>query len=334
MALGGTQESIGFCEPMEQYRRIQVIDSHTGGEPTRVVIGGAPEFPGRTPGEIRDLLKADHDWIRSTCILEPRGHEAIVGAFLCEPTRDDCVAGVVFFNNVGYLNGCVHGTIGLAVTLAHMGRIGEGVHRIESPTGILSIEVTGHGQVTVRNVRSYRFKASVPVEVPGFGQVRGDIAWGGNWFFLIEAGSLVDVSFQNIELLKDFTCAVSASLKEAGVTGEDGGEIDHIEVFGPPVNPSGADSKNFVLCPGRAYDRSPCGTGTSAKLACLHADGKLKPGETWRQAGILDTIFEGSVEEAPGGGIIPTVKGSAFITAESELLVDDRDPFRFGIGDR
>ena len=217
------------------------------------------------------------------------------------------------------------------MTLAHLGRIGAGIHRIESTTGILSIEVTGQGQVTVQNVRSYRYKASVPIEVPGFGEVRGDIAWGGNWFFLIEAGSLIEVSFQNLDALTDFTCAIRESLETAGITGEDGGEIDHIEVFGPPSNPTEADSKNFVLCPGRAYDRSPCGTGTSAKLACLHADGKLKPGGTWRQAGILDTVFEGSVEEAPEGGIIPTVKGSAYITAESELLIDDQDPFRFGI---
>lgn len=316
---------------MQEFQRVRVVDSHTGGEPTRVVVGGVPEFKGRTPIEIRDLLRRDHDWIRSACILEPRGHDAIVGACLTEPTRDDCVAGVVFFNNIGYLNGCVHGTIGTAVTLAHLGRIGPGVHKIETVTGILSIEVTGHGQVTVQNVRSYRYQASVPVEVPGYGEVRGDIAWGGNWFFLIEAGSLIDVGFENLNALTDFTCAVRESLDSAGITGEDGGEIDHIEVFGPPANAAEADSKNFVLCPGRAYDRSPCGTGTSAKLACLHADGKLKPGGTWRQAGILDTVFEGSVEEVPDGGIIPTVKGSAYITAESELLIDKQDPFRFGI---
>ena len=316
---------------MAEFRKLRVVDSHTGGEPTRVVIGGAPKFPGKTPQEIRERLERDHDWLRSACILEPRGHEAIVGAYLSESTREDCVAGVLFFNNVGYLNGCVHGTIGLAVTLAYLGRIGPGVHRIEAPTGVLSIEVTGPGEVTVQNVRSYRYRASVPVEVPGYGEVRGDIAWGGNWFFLIEAGSLIDVNFGNLVTLSKFTLAVRKALEMAGITGKDGGEIDHIEVFGPPANSAGADSKNFVLCPGGAYDRSPCGTGTSAKLACLHADGKLRPGETWRQAGILDTVFEGSVEEAAEGGIHPTVKGSAFITADSELLIDPTDPFRHGI---
>ena len=316
---------------MAEFRRLRVVDSHTGGEPTRVVIGGGPDFPGKTPQEIRERLERDSDWVRSACILEPRGHEAIVGAYLTEPTRVDCVAGVLFFNNVGYLNGCVHGTIGLAVTLAHLGRIGPGVHRIEAPTGVLSIEVTGSGQVTVQNVRSYRHKAAVPVEIPGFGVVHGDIAWGGNWFFLIEAGALIDVDFANLDALTQFTLSVREALETSGITGEDGGEIDHIEVFAPPAEPALADSKNFVLCPGGAYDRSPCGTGTSAKLACLHADGKLRPGETWRQAGILDTVFAGSIEEASEGGILPTIKGSAFITAESELLIDEADPFGVGI---
>ena len=316
---------------MSNLRRLQVIDSHTGGEPTRVVVGGAPEFAGMTPSEIRELLQSDHDWVRSACILEPRGHEAIVGAYLSEPTLDDCVAGVLFFNNVGYLNGCVHGTIGLAVTLAHLGRIGSGVHKVEAPTGVLSIEVTGHGEVTVQNVRSYRYQKNVPVHVPGYGEVLGDIAWGGNWFFLVEAGTHIDINITNLDKLTQFSEAIRDSLVKAGITGEDGGEIDHIEVFGPPMNPAQADSKNFVLCPGGAYDRSPCGTGTSAKLACLHADGKLRPGDIWRQAGILDTVFIGSIEESAKGGILPTIKGSAFITAESELIIDDADPFQHGI---
>ena len=195
-------------------------------------------------------MQSDHDWVRSACILEPRGHEAIVGAYLSEPTLDDCVAGVLFFNNVGYLNGCVHGTIGLAVTLAHLGRIGPGVHKVEAPTGVLSIEVTGHGEVTVQNVRSYRYQKNVPVHVPGYGEVLGDIAWGGNWFFLVEAGTHIDINITNLEKLTQFSEAIRDSLVKAGITGEDGGEIDHIEVFGPPMNPAQADSKNFVLCPG------------------------------------------------------------------------------------
>ena len=316
----------------EGVKKIRAIDSHTAGEPTRVVVDGLPEFSD-TPAtviECRDFLQSEHDWLRTAVVREPRGHEAMVGAFLLEPTQPDCVAGVVFFNNAGYLHGCLHGTIGVAVTLAHLGRLSAGENKIETPTGIVAVHPPVDGWVTVQNVRSFRHAAAVPVEVPGWGTVHGDVAWGGNWFFLIDAGDTVAVDFANLDQLTDFTCAVRATLEANGITGEDGGEIDHIEVFGPPINDD-ADSKNFVLCPGREYDRSPCGTGTSAKLACLHADGKLQLGQTWRQAGILDTVFEGTVEEAPEGGVLPTVKGRAFITGESKLIVHPDDPFRHGI---
>ena len=314
----------------EGVKIIKVIDSHTAGEPTRVVVSGAPDNPGATPAEWRDFLRSKHDWLRTAVACEPRGHEAMVGAFLVEPTQPDAVAGVVFFNNIGYLHGCIHGTIGVTVTLAHLGRLAAGDNKIETPTGIVTVQPPVEGWVTVQNVRSYRHAAAVPVEVPGWGTVHGDVAWGGNWFFLIEAGDMIVVDFSNLDRLTDFTCAVRKALEANGITGEDGGEIDHIEVFGPPANDE-ADSKNFVLCPGREFDRSPCGTGTSAKLACLHADGKLHPGQTWRQAGILDTIFEGAVQEAPEGGVVPTVKGHAFVTAESELVIHPADPFRHGI---
>lgn len=314
----------------EGVKTIRVIDSHTAGEPTRVVVDGMPANPGATPAEWRDFLQSNHDWLRTAVACEPRGHEAMVGAFLVEPTQPDAVAGVVFFNNIGYLHGCIHGTIGVTVTLAHLGRLAAGDNKIETPTGIVTVQPPVEGWVTVQNVRSYRHAAAVPVEVPGWGTVHGDVAWGGNWFFLIEAGDMIVVDFSNLDRLTDFTCAVRKALEANGITGEDGGEIDHIEVFGPPANDE-ADSKNFVLCPGREFDRSPCGTGTSAKLACLHADGKLHPGQTWRQAGILDTIFEGAVQEAPEGGVVPTVKGHAFVTAESELIIHPADPFRHGI---
>ena len=319
---------------IEGVKTIRVIDSHTAGEPTRVVVAGMPDNPGATPAEWRDFLRSKHDWLRTAVACEPRGHEAVVGALLFEPTQPECVTGVVFFNNVGYLHGCLHGTIGVAVTLAHLGRLTDGENKIETPTGIVTVRALEDGWVSVRNVRSFRHTAAVPVEVPGWGTVHGDVAWGGNWFFLIdqsEGGDTIAVDFANLNQLTDFTCAVRTALEANGITGaDDGDEIDHIEVFGPPANDE-ADSKNFVLCPGREYDRSPCGTGTSAKLACLHADGKLQPGQTWRQAGILDTVFEGTVEEVPEGGVIPTVKGRAFVTAESELIIHPADPFRHGI---
>lgn len=314
---------------MSQQQTLRVIDSHTGGEPTRVVVDG-PDL-GEGPLEERKArMAAEFDWVRTACVNEPRGHEAMVGAILVPPTAPDCATGVIFFNNVGYLHGCVHGTIGVTVTLAHLGRIWPGIHRIETPVGVVEVELSDHGKVSVRNVPSYRYQDAVSVEVPNWGEVKGDIAWGGNWFFLIkDQGPTVEVS--NIDALTDFSCAVRDSLEREGITGAEGGDIDHIEVFGPPGDPEAADSRNFVLCPGKEYDRSPCGTGTSAKLACLHAEGELEPGEVWRQASILDTIFEGSIEPFEGRGVIPKVTGSAWVNGEATMIFDGHDPFRYGI---
>ncbi len=309
---------------------LRVIDSHTGGEPTRVVISGAPDLGNGPLAERAARLREEHDWLRSAVCNEPRGHEAMVGALLCEPHAPDCVCGVIFFNNVSTLNMCIHGTIGLAVTLAHLGKIGPGTHRIDTPVGVVSATLREDGSVEVANVPSYRMAADVEVEVPGWGKVTGDIAWGGNWFFLIDRQG-PEVAFSHLEALTNFTWAVREALGKHGITGEHGMEIDHIESFGPPSDPAVADSRNFVLCPGKAYDRSPCGTGTSAKLACLHAAGKLKPGETWRQASILDTVFQGSVEELPDGKVIPRVSGSAWVNGESTYHFHPEDPFRFGI---
>lgn len=309
---------------------LQIIDSHTEGEPTRVVVSGGPDLGSGTMAEKSKRLREEHGWLRSAVCNEPRGHDAMVGALICEPSEAGCVCGVIFFNNLSTLNMCIHGTIGLAVTLAHLGRIGPGAHRIDTPVGVVVATLNEDGSVAVANVPSYRKSAGVPVEVPGYGTVHGDIAWGGNWFFLI-GNQGPRVEFVNLETLVDFTWLVRLELEKQGVTGDKGMEIDHIEVFGPPSDPALADSRNFVLCPGKAYDRSPCGTGTSAKLACLHADGKLRPGENWKQAGILDTVFEGRVEELPDGSIIPTVSGRAWVNGESTYYFDPSDPFRHGI---
>ena len=225
---------------------------------------------------------------------------------------------------------CIHGTVGLAATLVHMGKIAPGDHRIDTPVGVVVARVHVDGCVTVANVPSYRKAADVPVDVPGWGTVRGDIAWGGNWFFLIDSQGPA-VEFANLDALTSFTWAVRQALEKHGITGDDGMEIDHIESFGPPTDPAISDSRNFVLCPGKAYDRSPCGTGTSAKLACLHAAGKLQPGVVWRQAGILDTVFTGTVEELPDGKVLPRVTGRAWVTGESVYHFDPADPFRNGI---
>ncbi|MBC7680975.1 MAG: 4-hydroxyproline epimerase, partial [Ferruginibacter sp.] len=288
-------------------QRIQIIDSHTGGEPTRLVVGGFPDLGAGSMAERRAVLAAQHDKWRTAAVLEPRGNDVIVGALLCEPVAADAAAGVIFFNNTGYLGMCGHGTIGLVVSLAHMGRIGPGTHKIETSVGTVEGTLHTDGSVSVRNVPAYRFAKQVAVVVPGYGVAHGDIAWGGNWFFLVNDHGL-RVASDQLAALTTYACALREALGAQGITGADGAEIDHIELFGP--DDQGADSRNYVLCPGMAYDRSPCGTGTSAKIACLAADGKLAPGDIWQQASVIGSRFEASYT-VEGGQVIPTIRGRA-----------------------
>jgi 4-hydroxyproline epimerase len=311
-------------------QRISVIDSHTGGEPTRVVISHGPELGRGTIKERARIFREKFDSFRSCVVNEPRGSDVLVGALLCEPSDPSCAAGVIYFNNVGVLNMCGHGTIGLGVTLAHMGKITPGEHRIETPVGVVTITLHNSHRVTVRNVPSYRYRKSVTVEVPTLGPITGDIAWGGNWFFLV-AQHGEKIAIGNVDRLTEVTWKIRQALEANGITGEHGGLIDHLELFAPPADPAN-NSRNFVLCPGRAYDRSPCGTGTSAKLACLFADGKLKAGEVWRQESITGSIFQGTFELASEPGrVIPSITGTAFITAEATLVVDPADSLKDGI---
>jgi 4-hydroxyproline epimerase len=314
---------------MHTTRKIQVIDSHTAGEPTRVVVAGGPDLGGGTVADRCRAFRDRFDPFRSLVVNEPRGSDVLVGAVLVPPADPGCAAGVIFFNNVGPLGMCGHGTIGLVATLAHLGRVGPGEHRIETPVGVVAATLHPDGRVTVRNVPSYRHAAGVAVPVEGRGRVAGDVAWGGNWFFLTaDHGERLEAA--NIARLTGAAWAIRRALEANRVTGAGGGVIDHIELVGPPGDP-GNHARNFVLCPGGAYDRSPCGTGTSAKLACLAADGKLAPGEPWRQEGILGTVFEGRYAWADGGRVVPEVTGSAYVTAEAVLLVQDGDPFPDGI---
>ena len=309
-------------------RRIRVIDSHTGGEPTRVVISGGPDLGADALSNRVERFRNEYDDFRSAVVNEPRGSDAVVGALLCPPVDESCITGVIFFNHVGYLGMCGHGTIGVVATLAYLNRIGAGSHRIETPVGVVVTHLDQDGKVEVANVPSYRLAANVTVKTPEFGPVTGDVAWGGNWFFLVKEHS-EDLSLENLERLMEFTLSVRDSLARAGITGHGGHEIDHVELFAPSKL-AGVDSKNFVLCPGKTYDRSPCGTGTSAKLACLFGDGKLKEGQIWRQESIVGSIFEGSVKVIDNV-VHPRIKGTAFITAESDLILDERDPFATGI---
>jgi 4-hydroxyproline epimerase len=313
---------------VQEPRRVRVIDSHTGGEPTRLVVSGGPDLgTGSLAGRL-ERFRSKHDDFRSAVVNEPRGSDVMVGALLCDPLDSACAAGVIFFNNVGYLGMCGHGTIGLVATLAYMKRIGPGAHKIETPVGTVTAILHESGEVTVNNVASYRSAADVSVDVPGYGKVRGDVAWGGNWFFLLRNHAM-ELTLRNVDELTAFTWAIRQALRDHGIAGADGEEIDHIELYGPSQLP-GVDSRNFVLCPGKAYDRSPCGTGTSAKLACLYADGKIREGQTWKQESIVGSVFEGSVK-VRDGKVHPSIKGAAFVNAEAELVLDPRDPLCMGI---
>ncbi len=308
---------------------VEVVDSHTEGEPTRVVISGWPLPPGGSVAERLEVLKRDFDSWRRAVVLEPRGHEAIVGALLLPPDRPEAATGVAFFNDIGWLGMCGHGLIGVVRTLEHLGRLEPGRVEVDTPVGPVSALLEEDGAVTIRNVPARLHRRDVSVTVDGIGTVTGDVAWGGNWFFLarIEHPPL-DLAHR-AELLQ-ITTSIRNALSSAGITGDDAGVIDHVELFGPPTRPD-ADSRNFVLCPGSAYDRSPCGTGTSAKMAALHARGELEVGQLWRQESIIGSRFVGWLEPVDGK-LIPHVRGRAFVTARATLLFDEADPFATGLG--
>ena len=310
---------------------VEVVDSHTAGEPTRVVIQGGPDLGHGSLAQRLRLMAGRHDHFRRAVVGEPRGSDVLVGALLSEPSDPAAQAGVIFFNNVGYLGMCGHGTIGLVTTLAYLGRLATGRHQIETPVGLVTAELHPDGSVSVHNVPAYRHLKGVALEVVTADGSRrrlsGDVAWGGNWFFLSDDHGL-ELSRANIEPLVELAWQTREALAAAGITGAGGAEIDHIEFFGKSL---GANSRSFVLCPGKAYDRSPCGTGTSAKLACLHADGKLAAGETWRQESVIGTTFDAHYQLGSAGEVLPVIRGQAFVTARAKLLLGPADPFRWGI---
>lgn len=306
-----------------RWHRIAVVDTHTGGEPTRIVTSGGPDLGMGSIAERRERFRTEFDRFRSAVANEPRGSDVVVGALLCEPADRSCAVGVIFFNNVGYLGMCGHGTIGVVVALAHLGRIQPGQHRLETPVGVVTATLHDNGEVSVDNVPSFRARRDFQVEVPGFGPVTGDVAWGGNWFYLVH-GNHCDLRLANVDALTDFSWRIRQAVNSQGCP-----EVDHVELFGPPTEP-GANSRNFVLCPGKAYDRSPCGTGTSAKLACLAADRKLEEGAVWVQESIIGSTFTGKFRWQ-GDQVLPTITGRAYVNAESTLLLEEQDPFCWGI---
>ncbi len=310
--------------------RIRVIDTHTGGEPTRVVVASPIDVGRGSMSERRDLFAAKFDDYRQAIVCEPRGSDVMVGALLLPPENPASMAGVIFFNNVGCLGMCGHGTIGVAIALQHMERVTTGIHQIDTPVGAVQFELLGDNRVRIQNVPSYRFRAAVPVKLASGQTVHGDIAWGGNWFFICHDHGL-PVEMRGIADLQQLTSELREALETNAIRGKDGGEIDHIELIGPPSSIVRADARNYVMCPGAAYDRSPCGTGTSAKVACLAADGKLDPGQIHRQESIVGTLFEATYTLADDGRILPYITGAAYVNGEAELILNPNDPFCMGI---
>ena len=307
---------------------LKIIDSHTGGEPTRVIVEGGPELGAGSMAERLDNFRSSFDHIRRALVNEPRGSSVMVGALICKPVNSQHAAGVIFFNNSGYLGMCGHGLIGLAATLYHLGLIPIGKHTIETPVGLVTINLLSANRVAIENVASYRFAKNVELNVEGLGKISGDIAWGGNWFYLVKDDTL-NIDLEHTEHLLNITKSIKLALQKNKITGSYGAEIDHVELFSGKQLTDNADSRNFVLCPGNEFDRSPCGTGTSAKLACLHEDGHLKEGQVWRQQSVVGSIFEGTVAKE-GNQLIPSITGEAFITLESTVYFDQNDPYQFG----
>ena len=321
-----------YISAMTQPRPTRIIDSHTGGEPTRVVVSGGPDLGGGPMAERLARFRSEHDFWRRALANEPRGNDVIVGALLTTPERAGSECGAIFFNNAGFIGMCGHGTIGLVATLAHLGRVAPGRFGIDTPVGPVTAELHADGGVTVANVPAYRHAHHVAVEVPGRGRLHGDVAWGGNWFFLChDHGLALDVA--HITELQSLSLRLRQALQAAGITGAAGVEVDHIELLGPAHSP-GHHGRSFVLCPGGAYDRSPCGTGTSAKLACLAADGALAPGQVWHQESVIGSVFAAHYERpATGGGqVLPFIHGHAFVTLDAQVVFDPKDPFAWGLG--
>jgi 4-hydroxyproline epimerase len=312
----------------EHPEEIEVVDSHTEGEPTRVIVGGWPELTASTMEGRRAELAERFDSLWRGVVLEPRGHDALVAALLTPPVSHGAAAGVVFFDNVGPLWMCGHGTIGVVRTLEHLGRIAPGPVRLDTPAGPVGAELGVDGTVTLENVPASSHAQDVTVRLPGGGSVTGDVAYGGNWFFVSETHG-ERVAPDNMERLREVTLAIQRALADAGVTGAAGEVVDHVILQGPPAR-ADADRRNYVMCPGGAYDRSPCGTGTSATMAILHARGRLELGRRWRQESITGSVFTGWLEERDGA-LRPRIQGRAYVTGRARLLFDPRDPFRGGL---
>jgi proline racemase len=331
---------------------ISAVDSHTAGEPTRIVTGGLPRIGGRTMAEKRAALQRDFDHLRRGLVLEPRGHDAIVLAYLLPPCDERADIGVVFANDAGYLGMCGHGAIGVATVAVAMGMVStsepETQVTLDTPVGLVPCRVRiadgRPASVVIRNVPSFLYRQRVMCDLPHHGKIAVDIAYGGNWFAFVEADQLgLEVERENLDQLMAAAMEVRECLiaDDVACIHPDTGArefVDHVKIFADlPADEGGglSGARALTLCPGRAYDRSPCGTGTSAKLAVLHAKGELATGEEFVSESVLQTRFLGRVAEETRVGdfaaVVPEVEGSAWITGLQNFVFDPDDPCAFGL---
>ena len=312
--------------------RLRVIDSHTIGEPTRVVLDeslvAGLDLGGGSVRDRRDQFRDRCDHVRSALVGDPRGTTAMVGVILVPPADPTCRFGAFYVNRVGYLDMCGHATIGLAVTLGARGIIEPGDFRLESPAGVVGVTWHGGGEAAFECVPPRRIAQNLALACDDGSQVTGDVATSGLWFYLCrDHGILVEPTA--IPALTARAWSIRRALEARGISGDGGEVIDHVVLLGPPRDP-GNDGRAFVLCPDGAFDRSPCGTGTSALVGCLFEDGILTAGRTWRQESVLGGVYEASIRRERDI-LVPTVRGRAWLTAETTLHFAGDDPYRTGL---
>jgi len=321
------------------------IDGHTCGNPVRLVAGGGPLLRGSTMMERRAHFLAEYDWIRTGLMFEPRGHDVMSGSILYPPTREDCDVAILFIETSGCLPMCGHGTIGTVTMAIENGLVKPktpGVLRLDTPAGLVTAEYRQEGdyveEVRITNVPSFLYAEGLTVECPDLGEISVDVAYGGNFYAIVEpqanyrdmadysAGQLIawsPVVRQRLNEKYSFEHPVNPAINR----------LSHMLWTGAPTHPD-ADARNAVFYGDKAIDRSPCGTGTSARMAQLHAKGRLKAGEDFVHESIIGSLFKGRVERevsvANKPAIIPSIGGWARQTGFNTIFIDDRDPFAHG----
>ena len=331
---------------MKFIRDIHAVDSHTMGEPTRVVIGGIPNIKGKTMPEKKEYLEKNLDQIRTSIMLEPRGHNDMFGSIITQPCSDEADFGIIFMDGGGYLNMCGHGSIGAVTVAVETGMVKseEPITHVtmEAPAGIVKGEaLVKNGkvkEVSIVNVPAFLYKKDVQVQLPEIGTVKFDISFGGSFFAIINAKQLgLKVEPKNTAKLTELALKlrdiINENIEIQHPTLEHIKTVDLVEIYDEPTNPE-ATYKNVVIFGQGQVDRSPCGTGTSAKLATLYSKGELKQGEKFVYESILGTLFKGEIvgttKVAEYEAVIPKITGAAYITGFNHFVIDEDDPVKYG----